>query len=83
MHSTYCDGVDTPEEAILAAIEKGFTSIGFSGHSYMHYSPDHSMSVQGTEDYKKEITLHCENVDFFDLESMENIKMLLWKRQKN
>lgn len=23
----------------------------------MHYSPDHSMSVQGTEDYKKEITL--------------------------
>ena len=31
-HSTYCDGADTPEEMIETALEKGFTSIGFSGH---------------------------------------------------
>ena len=54
-HSKYCDGADTPEEMIAYAIEKGFDSIGFSGHSYMHFSPDYSMSLKGTEDYKKEI----------------------------
>lgn len=54
-HTTYCDGHDTPEEMILAATRKGFSSIGFSGHSYMHYAKGHSMSEQGTEDYKQEI----------------------------
>ena len=54
-HSTYCDGRDTPEEMIALALDKGFDSIGFSGHSYMHFSPDYSMSIEGTEDYKKEI----------------------------
>lgn len=56
-HTCYCDGKDTPEEIVLEAIDKGFTSIGFSGHSYMHYAPDYSMSIDGTEEYKKEITL--------------------------
>lgn len=39
VHSTFCDGNDTPEEIVETAIEKGFASIGFSSHSYMHYSP--------------------------------------------
>ena len=56
-HTKYCDGINTPEEMIKIAIEKGFTSLGFSGHSYMHYSPEHSMSIEGTEEYKKEIAL--------------------------
>ena len=38
-HSTYCDGKDTPEEIINAALDMGFDSVGFSSHSYMHYSP--------------------------------------------
>lgn len=54
-HSTYCDGQDTPEEMILTAIDKGFDSVGFSGHSYMHFAEDHSMSLAGTEEYKREI----------------------------
>lgn len=54
-HSTYCDGADKPEEMIIAAIEKNFDSLGFSGHSYMHYSPKNGMSLAGTEEYKKEI----------------------------
>ena len=54
-HSTYCDGKDTPEEMIERAIEKGFGSIGFSGHSYMPFAPTHSMSAKGTVEYKKEI----------------------------
>lgn len=54
-HSTYCDGRDTPEEMIALALSKGFDSIGFSGHSYMFFSPSYSMSPEGTEKYKKEI----------------------------
>ena len=34
-HSTFCDGADTPEQMVLAAIEKGFDSIGFSSHGYI------------------------------------------------
>ena len=55
-HTTYCDGADTPEQMILAAIEKGFGSIGFSGHSYMFYSNyTLQMTPQKTEKYKAEI----------------------------
>lgn len=54
-HTSYCDGIDTPEQIVLDAIEKGFGGIGFSGHSYMYYAEDHSMSLQGTKEYKKEI----------------------------
>lgn len=54
-HSRYDDGADTPEEMIALALERGFSSVGFSGHSYMHYAPDHSMSEAGTEAYKREI----------------------------
>jgi len=32
-HSTYCDGKDTPEEMIRAAMARGFSSLGFSMHS--------------------------------------------------
>ena len=32
-HTTYCDGKNTPEEMIKAAIAKGLRRIGFSGHS--------------------------------------------------
>ncbi len=54
-HTTYCDGKDTPREMVEAALQMGFNSIGFSGHSYMHYSPSHSMSLEGTEEYIREI----------------------------
>ncbi len=54
-HSTYCDGKHSLEETVLAAIDKGFESIGFSGHSYMSFSPKISMSLEGTEEYKREI----------------------------
>lgn len=56
-HTHYCDGADTPEEIVLTAIDKGFESIGFSGHSYMHYAPEHSMSIEGSKKYKEEIQM--------------------------
>ena len=33
-HTTFCDGKNTPEEIVIAAIERGFSAIGFSGHGY-------------------------------------------------
>ena len=36
-HTIYCDGNNTPEEVVVAAIQKGFYSIGFSGHAYTSY----------------------------------------------
>ncbi len=54
-HTTYCDGKDSPREILEMAIQKGFAAIGFSGHSWMAYSPGHSMSIEGTQDYIREI----------------------------
>lgn len=36
-HTTLCDGKNSPEEMVLAAIDKGFSSIGFSGHGYTDF----------------------------------------------
>ena len=55
MHTRYSDGKDTPEEMILAAVERGFDSIGFSEHSYNPYSPGRQMTPEATEQYKREI----------------------------
>ena len=38
-HSTFCDGRDTPEAMVRAAIEKGFDTLGFSSHSEMLRDP--------------------------------------------
>ena len=34
-HTTWCDGKDTPEAVVLAAIDKGFDAIGFSSHAML------------------------------------------------
>ena len=54
-HSTFCDGKHTPEEMVLSAIEKGFDSIGFSGHSYIEELAEFSMDAERTKLYKAEI----------------------------
>lgn len=52
-HSTFCDGRNTPEEIVLAALEKGFSSIGFSGHAYTPF--DLRYCMKNTEGYIWEI----------------------------
>jgi histidinol-phosphatase (PHP family) len=51
-HSVFCDGKDTPREMAETAIEKGFDSIGFSGHSSMYKPPRNGMSPDGTVSYR-------------------------------
>lgn len=55
-HSTFCDGKDTPEEIVLTAIEKGFGSIGFSGHIFTPFANHRTMSAEVIQLYRKEIT---------------------------
>lgn len=54
-HSTFCDGKHTLEEMVLSAIDKGFDSIGFSGHSYIEELAEFSMDAQAAAQYKEEI----------------------------
>lgn len=54
-HTIYDDGKNTPEELILVTCEKGFDSLGFSGHSPLPFFLDYAMTAEGLEEYKKEI----------------------------
>lgn len=52
-HSTYCDGCNPPEVMVLAAIEKRFDILGFSGHGPV--KDPYAMSIEGLRSYVKEI----------------------------
>ncbi len=64
MHTTYCDGADSPREMALSAIEKGFESIGFSVHSYTKFDESYCIKKEKIESYKKEI--HALKEEFKD-----------------
>lgn len=55
-HTIYCDGKDCPEEIVKTAIKKGFSYIGFSGHSPMGFETDYAMDDAREERYFDEIT---------------------------
>jgi len=54
-HTIYCDGKDTPEELVKAAMEKGFTHLGFSGHSYLEIDKDFAMDDADQRKYWDDI----------------------------
>jgi len=54
-HTKYCDGSQSPEEMVRAAIAAGCDSFGFSGHSYTAFDPEPCMSVGETRQYKADI----------------------------
>ena len=55
-HSTFCDGKNTPEELVLEAINRGFSSIGFSEHSYMYFSNFlNQLTIEKMSAYTKKI----------------------------
>ncbi len=55
-HTNFDHGINSPEEIVKKAIEKGFDSIGFSGHAYTFYSDkSYFMSPGKTKEYKKEV----------------------------
>ncbi len=54
-HTTYCDGVNSPREMVQAAIERGFRSLGFSGHAYTSFDASCCMTPTGTLAYQSEV----------------------------
>ena len=59
-HTVLCDGKNSAEEMVLAAIECGCDGIGFSGHSFLNIGKQDDgewfMSEAGMLEYKDEIT---------------------------
>lgn len=56
IHTNFCDGKNTPREMVEAALEKGFTDLGFSGHGDFGFcEPGFGMSDQILEKYKETI----------------------------
>ena len=56
-HTTYCDGRNSAEEMVEAAIALGFNSLGFSGHAPMPDTivADYAMKKSDVEKYKAEV----------------------------
>lgn len=53
VHTTFSDGKNTPEEMVLAAIEKGMTAIGFSDHSYTAFDESYCMKKEDAPRYRE------------------------------
>ena len=53
VHTSFCDGKDTPEELVAEALKKGIRTLGFSGHSYTFFDESYCMSKEGTVRYKE------------------------------
>ncbi len=53
-HTVFCDGMNTAEEMVRAAIALGMTAIGFSGHSYSDIET-YGMKPEVCANYRREI----------------------------
>lgn len=53
MHTTFCDGANTPTEMAESAYQLGCEEIGFSGHSYLSFDPDWNMDPETTTAYRQ------------------------------
>ena len=54
-HTTYCDGANSPEEMVKAAIDKGLTTFGLSGHSYTFFDTSYCMQREDIPRYIAEV----------------------------
>lgn len=55
VHSSFSDGKDSPRDIVLAAIDLGLTTVGFSDHSYAPMDLECCMPLERTEAYQKTI----------------------------
>lgn len=60
-HCNLCDGKNTPEEMIAAAVKAGITDFGFSSHSYACF--DMGASVKNEREYIERIKSVIKNND--------------------
>lgn len=55
MHTYYCDGKNSPEEMVLAAIERGFDTVGISGHAWTRQEYPYCMTPAKTRKYISDV----------------------------
>ncbi len=55
VHTNLCDGRDSAEDMVLAAIDKGMTRLGFSGHGYTSFDSSFCMSQETVIEYYEQI----------------------------
>lgn len=51
MHTTFCDGKNTPEEMILSGLKKGLKTIGISGHCNTDFDESFCMTKTAMDEY--------------------------------
>ncbi len=54
-HTTYCDGKNSPEEMVRAAIGLGMEKIGLACHSYTDFDTSYCIKKEKITDFKAEI----------------------------
>ena len=54
-HTHFCDGANSPREMVISAIEKGFTALGFSGHSYIENMNGCSLEERRLDEYYSQV----------------------------
>lgn len=54
-HTDFCDGKSSAADTVVSALELGFVSLGFSGHSPLPYESGYAMTPEGMADYIKQV----------------------------
>lgn len=67
-HTLFCDGKNTAEEMVIAAINKGFSVLGFSGHSMFPFGGKWHIAP-------KEFSLYIEEINRLKEKYAEKIKI--------
>lgn len=55
VHTTFCDGKNSPNEMVEAAISRGMTALGFSVHSYTSFDTSYCIAKEKVKNYMEEI----------------------------
>lgn len=55
MHTSFCDGKDSPEEMVQSAIEKGLSIVGIAVHSYTDFDLSYCIKRSRIPDYLKTV----------------------------
>lgn len=63
MHTTWCDGKNTPEEMVRAALDKGFDAVGFSSHALLPACDPWTLRPETAADYVADIRALAEKYD--------------------
>ncbi len=56
-HTTYCDGSNSAEEMVIAAIEKNLKTVGISTHGPLPFRAKYAIDKEKIEDYIREVNL--------------------------